>query len=55
VTLATGIPQERCERINLGYRDYHTLEPQAWAGREDDGLLLVEHAGEMLYRLSEPA
>jgi hypothetical protein len=55
VTLATSIPQERCERINLGYRDYHTLEPQAWAGREDDGLLLVEHAGEMLYRLSEPA
>jgi nickel-dependent lactate racemase len=55
VTLATSIPQERCERINLGYRDYRTLDPQGWAGREDDGLLLVEHAGEMLYRLSEPA
>jgi nickel-dependent lactate racemase len=55
VTLATGIPQERCERINLGYRDYRTLDPQAWAGRENEGLLLVEHAGEMLYRLSESA
>jgi len=51
VTLATGIPRERCERINLGYRDYRTIDPQAWAGREDEGLLLVEHAGEMLYRL----
>jgi lactate racemase len=55
VTLATGIPQERCARINLGYRDYRTLDPQAWANREDEGLLLVEHAGEMLYRLSESA
>ena len=55
VTLATGIPQERCERINLGYRDYRTLDPRAWANREDEGLLLVEHAGEMLYRLSESA
>jgi nickel-dependent lactate racemase len=55
VTLATGIPQERCERINLGYRDYRTLDPQAWADCEAEGLLLVEHAGEMLYRLREPA
>jgi nickel-dependent lactate racemase len=55
VTLATGIPQERCERINLGYRDYRTLDPRAWAGREDEGLLLVEHAGEVLYRLRESA
>ena len=55
VTLATRIPQERCARINLGYRDYHTLDPHAWANREDEGLLLVEHAGEVLYRLREPA
>jgi hypothetical protein len=55
VTLATGIPQERCERINLGYRDYRTLDPQAWASHEDEGLLLVEHAGEVLYRLRASA
>lgn len=55
VTLATGIPQERCERINLGYRDYHTIDPQTWANREDDGLLLVRNAGETLYRLRETA
>ncbi|MCU0490019.1 MAG: lactate racemase domain-containing protein [Chloroflexaceae bacterium] len=53
VTLATAIPEERCRRINLGYCDYRTLDPAAWAGREDDGLLLVEHAGEVLYRLGE--
>lgn len=51
VTLATSIPEERCRRINLGYRDYHDLDPDAWANREDEGFLLVPHAGEMLYRL----
>jgi nickel-dependent lactate racemase len=50
VTLATGIPEERCRRINLGYADYRKIDPQAWAGREGEGILLVEHAGEMLYR-----
>jgi nickel-dependent lactate racemase len=53
VTLATGIPEERCRRINLGYRDYGTIDPEAWRGREDEGLLLVERAGEVLYRISE--
>lgn len=51
VTLATGIPEERCRRINLGYRDYRALDPASWANREDEGMLLVEHAGEVLYRL----
>ncbi|HEV8193564.1 MAG TPA: lactate racemase domain-containing protein [Ktedonobacterales bacterium] len=52
VTLATGIPEERCRRINLGYRDYREIDPAAWEGREDEGKLLVPHAGEMLYRLA---
>ncbi len=50
VTLATGIPRERCERISLGYRDYREIDPRAWADRENEGRLLVEHAGEVLYR-----
>lgn len=50
VTLATGIPEERCLRINLGYRDYRKIHPQEWANRENEGVLLVPHAGEMLYR-----
>ena len=51
VTLATSIPEERCRLINLGYRDYHTIDPQDWADHEGEGLLLVPHAGEILYRV----
>jgi nickel-dependent lactate racemase len=51
VTLATGIPRERCERLNLGYLDPATINPADWAGREDEGILLVPKAGEMLYRV----
>jgi nickel-dependent lactate racemase len=50
VTLATGIPEERCRRINLGYLDYHTIDPHEWENRTDEGLLLVPHAGEVLFR-----
>jgi nickel-dependent lactate racemase len=55
VTLATGIPEERCRRINLGYADYRQIDPQEWAGREDQGILLVPHAGEVLFRADEIA
>ncbi len=51
VTLATGIPRERCRRINLGYRDPATIDVAAWTGREQEGILVVRRAGEMLYRL----
>ena len=51
VTLATSIPEERCHLVNLGYRDYRTINPQEWADREDEGYLLVPHAGEVLYRI----
>jgi nickel-dependent lactate racemase len=53
VTLATGIPEERCRRVNLGYVDYRNIDPQEWKGREQGGILLVPHAGEMLYRARE--
>ncbi|HEV7127163.1 MAG TPA: lactate racemase domain-containing protein, partial [Ktedonobacterales bacterium] len=53
VTLATGIPEERCRRINLGYADYRAIDPETWAHREAEGLLLVRHAGEQLYRASD--
>jgi lactate racemase len=51
VTLATGIPEERCRQINLGYANYREIDPTAWVGREDEGILYVPHAGERLYRL----
>jgi lactate racemase len=53
VTLATGLSEERCRRINLGYRDYRTIDVEAWRGREDEGLLLVERAGELLFRVGD--
>lgn len=52
VTLATSIPEEHCQRINLGYADYHQLHPSEWEGKEAEGILYVPNAGEVLYRLS---
>ncbi len=51
VVLATGIPEEICKEINLGYRDPATIEIKEWKNREDEGILYVPKAGEMLYRL----
>jgi lactate racemase len=44
VTLATGISEELCGRINLGYMDPTEVAPDKFD-------LIVPHAGEMLYRL----
>lgn len=53
VTLATSIPEDVCKRINLGYADYRTIHPREWEHREDEGILVVHHAGEMLYRVKD--
>ncbi|TET50561.1 MAG: DUF2088 domain-containing protein [Anaerolineales bacterium] len=53
VTLSTGIPRERCERIGLGYLDPATVDIDAWCGREDEGIMVIPRAGEKLYRVSE--
>ena len=53
VTLATGIPREICEEIHLGYRDPATIRVEDFADREDEGVLLVPKAGEMLYHLRQ--
>ena len=55
VTLATRIPKETCDRINLGYRDPDSINPEEFANREEEGILLVPKAGEMLFQLREPA
>ena len=51
VTLATQIPRETCEKINLGWRDWRAIDFQDFQNREEEGILWVEKAGEMLYRL----
>jgi nickel-dependent lactate racemase len=54
VTLATQIPPETCRRINLGYRDPNSIRPEDFAGQEEQGILLVPNAGEMLFQLKHP-
>jgi nickel-dependent lactate racemase len=55
VTLATGIPRERCDRINLGYRDPGAVDPETFVGESGGRALVVPRAGEMLYRVGRPA
>jgi len=49
VTLATGIPEEVCRAVNLGYRDPATIDVASFAA--DPGTMVVPDAGEMLFRL----
>ncbi|MGE5464408.1 MAG: lactate racemase domain-containing protein [Syntrophothermus sp.] len=53
VTLATRIPPERCARIHLGYLNPDSIRMEDWQNREDQGILVVPRAGEMLYRIKE--
>ncbi len=51
VTLATGISEERCRKIGLGYLDPNAINLDDFTGKQDEGILVVPKAGEMLYRL----
>ncbi len=51
VTLATGIPEEICRQVNLGYCDPAKINLSEWTDRENEGVLLVPRAGEYLYRI----
>lgn len=53
VTLASQIPPEVCDAINLGYRDPKSIDIESFANREHEGVLLVRKAGEYLYRLND--
>ena len=50
VILATGIPEEKCRKINLGYMNPDEIDISKWEGREDEGILVVHHAGEVLHK-----
>ncbi len=54
VVLATSIPEAVCRKINLGYRDPRSIRQEDFSGREDQGILLVPKAGEMLFQLKNP-
>ncbi len=53
VTLATGIPEATCRKINLGYRDWRTINKDDFANREHEGVFLEPKAGERLYHLRQ--
>ncbi len=51
VVLATAIPEAMCRQVNLGYADPRSIRLDDHKGREGEGILYVEHAGEVLHRL----
>lgn len=51
VILATGIPEETCRKVNLGYMDWRKVRVEDYKDKESDGILYVAKAGEILYRL----
>ena len=40
--------------VALSYRDPASIDPDDYRGREDEGILVVDHAGEVLHRVSTP-
>ncbi len=50
VTLASQIPEATCRQLQLGYMDPASLRIDEWKDREDEGILYVPKAGEILYR-----
>lgn len=50
-SFATSIPQEVCEAYNVPYVDPASLDIEAL--RDDPDTLVIDHAGEVLFRLAE--
>jgi nickel-dependent lactate racemase len=53
VVLATAIPEDVCRHLSLDYLDPGKIDLEDYRNREDEGILFVEHAGEILYRVQE--
>jgi nickel-dependent lactate racemase len=51
VTLASKLSAQECARLNLGYLDPAAIHLEEWKDQEDQGILYVPRAGEILYRL----
>jgi len=51
VTLSSKIPAGDCARLNLGYLDPAKINVDEWKDREEEGILYVPKAGEILYRV----
>ena len=51
VKLATKLSPEDCAQLALGYVNPQEIDVTEWQNREDEGVLYVQKAGEMLYRV----
>lgn len=51
VTLASRISAEDCARLNLGYLNPESINLEDWKHKDEEGILFVPKAGEVLYRL----
>ncbi|GAB4262908.1 MAG: lactate racemase domain-containing protein [Candidatus Promineifilaceae bacterium] len=51
VKLATKLSPEDCAQLALGYVNPDDIDVTKWQNREDEGILYVPKAGEMLYRV----
>ena len=52
ITMATGMDEATCKRVNLGFLDYRSLDLNTL--RRDENTLVVENAGRDLYKI-QPA
>src|SRR5688572_25324895 len=50
ITMATGLDEETCRRVKLGYLDHRTLDIPAMSSRPDT--LVVKDAGRDLYKMA---
>lgn len=53
VSLATQLSPQDCQQLALGYQNLNEIDITEWQDREDDGVLYVPKAGEMLYRVRD--
>jgi len=51
VILASAISPEMCKKINLGYLDPKSINQDDFKNRENEGILFVDKAGEILHRI----
>jgi nickel-dependent lactate racemase len=54
LVFATSIPEDVCRRINVGYMDPRRIRLADYMNKEEQGILCVDHAGEILHRLTGP-
>ncbi len=55
VKLSTGIRKEYCEKLGISYIDPKEIDISSWKNKQNDGIIIIESAGEVLYKVSENA